>query len=109
MRFLVDNQLPKHLADWLGRRGHDCEHVLDVDLDESSDLQVWQYCGERGAVLVTKDEDFVYLAHRGGDRGRMIWVRLGNCRNAALIAALNGALDQMIDALEQGQRIVEIR
>jgi predicted nuclease of predicted toxin-antitoxin system len=60
-------------------------------------------------VVISKDEDFVFLANRPGDRGKLIWVRLGNCRNPALIAAFNRVHDQIFDALASGQRIVEVR
>jgi predicted nuclease of predicted toxin-antitoxin system len=60
-------------------------------------------------VVVSKDEDFVFLANRPSDRGRLVWVRLGNCRNAALVAAFDRTLDTVVEALASGQRIIEIR
>ncbi|MCC6682107.1 MAG: DUF5615 family PIN-like protein [Phycisphaeraceae bacterium] len=78
-------------------------------MDEAGDLEVWTRCLEVEATLVSKDEDFVFLANRPGDTGRLIWVRLGNCRNAALIEAFDRMLDEMLKALSGDQRIVEIR
>jgi predicted nuclease of predicted toxin-antitoxin system len=109
MKLLVDNQLPVLLAHYLRERGHECVHVLDIGLDEADDSDVWVRCLTEGRVLVSKDEDFVFLASRPRDAGRLIWVRLGNCRNAALIAAFERALDGLVHAFEAGQRIVELR
>ena len=106
---MIDNQLPIHLADWLRGQGHNCEHVAELGLDESTDLEVWTACQTRHAVLVTKDEDFVYLANRSGDRGRLVWVRLGNCRNKALIDAFQHNTIRIDDAIRNGQRIIELR
>jgi predicted nuclease of predicted toxin-antitoxin system len=65
-------------------------------------------CAE-GCIVVSKDEDFIALANRPGDTGRLIWVRLGNCRNAALLEAFDRVHDELARAFESGQRIVEVR
>ena len=109
MRLLFDNHLPVQLAVFLRWRGHECTHVCDVGLDEASDLEVWTYATREQWVVVSKDEDFVSLANRPGDSGRLIWVRLGNCRNAALIEAFDRVHDNLVSAFERGQRIVEVR
>ena len=109
MKFLIDNQLPVRLAVYLRSRGHECRHVLDEGLDEADDLTVWTRAHRVGYVLVTKDEDFIFLANRPSDTGRMIWVRLGNCRNDALIEAFDRVLESIVAAIEGGQRIVELR
>ena len=59
--------------------------------------------------MVSKDEDFVFLANRPGDTGRLRWVRLGNCRNVPLLAAFDRTRDAIIGAILSGQRIVELR
>jgi len=60
-RFLVDNQLPAALTRWLRDKGQEAEHVLDLNLGQSPDTQIWQRAAELGAVIVTKDEDFAQL------------------------------------------------
>lgn len=109
MKLLVDNQLPEALAAFLRGRGHECQHVIDMALDEVDDATLWSWCARGGWTLISKDEDFIFQANRPGDNGQLIWVRLGNCRNAALLKAFDVAHDSMISALEAGQRIVEIR
>jgi len=109
MRLLIDNQLPLQLAVHLRGMGDDCEHVFEIGLDEADDLQIWEHGGREGRIVVSKDEDFVFLANRSGENGRLIWVRLGNCRNAALMAAFDSERANIIRAFESGQRIVELR
>lgn len=82
MRFLVDNQLPDKLAAHLRGQGHDCAHVLGLGLDTADDVTVRAHASAHQQAVISKDEDFVYLALRPGDDGRLIWVRLRNCRNA---------------------------
>jgi predicted nuclease of predicted toxin-antitoxin system len=109
MKLLIDNQLPARLAAHLQTRGHECRHVGELGLDEASDVEVWNRAAAEGCVLVSKDEDFVFLANRQGDMGKLIWVRIGNCRNAALIEAFDRIHDQLVLAIDSGRRIVEVR
>jgi predicted nuclease of predicted toxin-antitoxin system len=107
--FLVDNQLPQALARFLASRGHEARHVLDLGMDEADDQVIWKYAGENGCVIVTKDEDFISLSLQTGTKNQVVWVRLGNCRTPALLAAFETALPKLTQALLQGDRVVELR
>ena len=109
MKLLVDNQLPVALARHLTSLGHECEHVEAVNLDAASDAEIWQYASQRGSVIVSKDEDFLYLASRGESAARLVWVRLGNCRTSALLEAFDRLWPSIEQALLSGERVVEIR
>lgn len=109
MTFLVDNQLPQALARFLVSRGHQAKHVLDLGLDEAGDAVIWKHAGENGFVIVTKDEDFISLSLQTGAKTQVVWVRLGNCRTPALLAAFETALPKLTRALQQGDRVVELR
>ena len=37
MHFLIDNQLPSVLAQWLRDRGHVAEHVREIGLNRAKD------------------------------------------------------------------------
>jgi predicted nuclease of predicted toxin-antitoxin system len=108
MRFLVDNQLPPSLARWLRDRGHDAEHVFASCLHLLDDRALWARALADDRIVVSKDEDFLFLAGQPGDRGRFLWVRLGNCRNDALIAAFATSFDTIIAAFDSGEIVVEL-
>ena len=55
MTFLVDNQLPEALCRFLNGEGHDCKHVLELHLDEASDLEIWMYAAREDWIVVSKD------------------------------------------------------
>jgi predicted nuclease of predicted toxin-antitoxin system len=109
VKFLVDNQLPTALTRFLASHGHDAEHVLDLRMDEADDRSIWTYVTSQKSVLITKDSDFLHLANRTGSSGSLIWVRIPNCRKAALLAAFERALPAVIDGLNAGDRVVELR
>ena len=109
MKFLVDNQLPPALAQYLRKRGFDCEHVLDVSLAKALDTEICRYAEEQARIIVSKDEDFLYLAIQPKATIRLLWVRLGNCRTAALLAAFDRLWPLIESSIKAGDRIIEIR
>ena len=110
MSLLVDNQLPVALARFLAANGWECSHVQDVGLDSVNDSIIWEYAKERGMAIVTKDEDFQILANRQGSiPPQVVWVRLGNCRKAALLDSFSKIIPSLRDLLATGNTVIEIR
>ena len=105
----MDNQLPTALARWLAARGTDAVHVLDIEFDATPDSEIWTRAILDGRIVVSKDEDFFHLAHRLGDVGSLLWIRVGNCRTAALLARFEAEWIAIEQAFASGQRIVELR
>lgn len=109
MKLLLDNQLPTGLAVFLSKKGMDCEHVLDVGLAEATDAKLCQYAFDNQRIIVSKDEDFLYLANRPRVKLQFVWVRLGNCRTAALLEAFESVWPRVESALRAGEQVIEIR
>ena len=109
MKFLVDHQLPVALARFIVTQGHPAEHVGDLGLKEADDRVIWQCAGTRGLVVVSKDEDFTFLAGVPGRTGKLVWVRIGNCRKRVLLEAFRAQLPRIVSELEAGSQIVELR
>ena len=107
-RFLVDEQLPPGLAIRLAARGHVAEHVNRIGPGGSGDKTIWAYAKHCGAVLVTKDEDFVAFARRDPTGPQVVWIRIGNIANDALWEKLDPVLNDVVASLESGDRIVEV-
>ncbi len=60
------------------------------------------------AVIVTKDEDFAIRSVRDSAPPAIVWVRLGNTRNKALLDSFVLLLPKIATALERGEKIVEL-
>ena len=108
-RFLIDAQLPHGLAQRLREQGHDAAHVRDTGLREALDFDIWRFAAERGMALVSKDEDFARLAQTDAGGPQVVWIRLGNTSNQKLWQTLQPVLGQIIEALERGDRLIEVR
>jgi predicted nuclease of predicted toxin-antitoxin system len=107
LRFLVDAQLPPALARRIAARGHAAEHVIDCGLAGAPDDAIWKHAASVGAVIITKDEDFAVrrLLQSGP---AVVWLRIGNTRRQALFARLDAEWPAIVEALAQGESLVEV-
>jgi predicted nuclease of predicted toxin-antitoxin system len=109
MKFVVDAQLPPMLARWLRQAGHEAQPVREIGLREAEDFDIWRHALAAGAVIVTKDEDFVGLAQQMVSGPVVIWLRVGNTSNPALMEWLAPRWPQVLAQLAQGHRLIEVR
>jgi predicted nuclease of predicted toxin-antitoxin system len=108
VKFLLDAQMPPALAVWLQEQGHDAQAVREVGLREASDSAIWAYALHNSAVIFTKDEDFAARAQQVQSGPVIVWLRVGNCSNAALRAWLQPRLPGIMQLVAQGSRLVEV-
>jgi predicted nuclease of predicted toxin-antitoxin system len=109
LEFIVDAQLPPALAGWLRDRGHRAAALRELGLTGADDRTVWELAVQRGAIVVTKDEDFAQLAARGSSGARVLWVRTGNVINRLLLVQFERAWSAIEAHLETGVTVVELR
>jgi predicted nuclease of predicted toxin-antitoxin system len=106
---LVDAQLPPALARWLCEQGHEAQHVEDVGLRNAEDGSIWEYALTVETVIVTKDEDFAERAARDSNSPVIVWLRIGNSTNHALLQWLWSRWPQVIMLLDNKHRLIEVR
>jgi predicted nuclease of predicted toxin-antitoxin system len=96
MTLWLDAQLPPLLAGWINSQGWGIEAVAirDLGLRDASDSVIFQAARAAGAIVMTKDRDFI---------------RLGNCSNAALQSVLMATLPQALAQLRGPEVWIEIR
>ncbi len=93
----------------LNDEGHQAEHVVDVGLGDAPDRDIWRYTLDHDAVIITKDEDFPNMQALTDDAPVIVWVRLGNTRRRALIERFQPLIDPIVEMIEAGNRLVELR
>jgi predicted nuclease of predicted toxin-antitoxin system len=69
---------------------------------------IWRHAARTKATLISKDEDFAALAARERSGPRVVWLRVGNISNDALWRIIDPHLDEIVQALNAGERVVEI-
>ncbi len=75
---------------------------------DAEDLEIFNKAKKANAVVMTKDSDFVSLLERFDSPPKIIWLTCGNTSNANLKIILSKTLQDAIDLLESGEKIVEI-
>ena len=107
----LDAQLPPVLARWINsqRFGLEAVPVRDIGLRDATDREIFRQARQAGALVMTKDRDFIDLLNQQGPPPRVIWLRLGNSSNAALQGVLRTTLSVAVDLLKGGEPWVEIR
>lgn len=108
MHFLIDAQLPPRLARRLVDLGHEALHVFELGLVSATDAEIWNAAVVRGAILVTKDQDFAVARAAASEGPPVIWVRLGNTNNDTLIARFVQALRSIEAAIGRADAVVEL-
>ena len=106
MRFLVDAQLPPALARWLTDNGHDADHVMNVLSADAEDAALVKYAAANGAVIVTKDADFLLLVPNPPPQ--LLLVTSGNASNRILLQRFASQFEAAMASLAGGSAIVEI-
>jgi predicted nuclease of predicted toxin-antitoxin system len=109
MQFLVDAQLPRAICAVLAHPDHDVAHVKDVLPLDVADADIWRMALAEARVIVTKDEDFARRLQSTGAGPQIVWIRIGNCSNAALVVALTPIWARVCDLLASGEKLIEVR
>lgn len=108
INFLIDAQLPTGLARNLEGRGFRANHVNQIGLGVAEDEKIWAYARKTGATLMTKDQDFVSFCRRESTGPSVVWIRLGNIANQPLWRTIDPILEEIVEALNAGERVVEV-
>ena len=108
MKFLVDAQLPKRFAGWLGESGHDAVHTFDLPQgNRTPDAVLNEIAFREERIVVSKDGDFVESLLVTGQPFRLLLISTGNISNLDLETLVRTNLPA-IEASFAGSRFVEL-
>lgn len=109
MNFLIDAQLPPALARLIISFGQKAVHVEEIGILLSTDQAIWNYAVTNAQTIITKDEDFKnLLLLTSTQKTPVVWVRIGNCSNAALTTWFQPLFPQILTQLEHGELLIEL-
>jgi predicted nuclease of predicted toxin-antitoxin system len=112
VKLLFDQNLSRHLVTRLAMEYPDSAHVAALELDTATDTEIWDYAGEHGYIIVSKDSDFRQLAFLNGPPPKAIWLRVGNMTpndiHQILIAGFD-AIERFANTEDEALLILEPR
>ncbi len=81
---LLDENLSPRLIAKIAPYFPGCLHVLHAGLDNSPDLEIWDFAKTKKLSIVTKDKDFLTLLEKHGHPPKILHLSLGNVRVATI-------------------------
>ena len=106
MNIWLDAQLSPAVAAWITARfSITATPLRDLGLRDSTDREVFLAARRAGVIVMTKDEDFVFLLEELGAPPQIIWLTTSN---AQLNQILNEAGSRTFELLANGEPLVEI-
>ena len=105
VRFHLDENMPKAIADGLRRRGIDVTTSADAGLISASDAEQLAFALSEQRVVITRDQDFLRLAAQGIEHAGLVYWTERQRSIGQLIRALD-ALTLDAKAEELGGRVI---
>ena len=110
MKLWLDAHLSPRLASWLEEMFDLSVLAIQADtsLVSSKDRAIFLAAKDAGAVVMTKDRDFVDLLDWLGPPPQVIWLTCGNTSNRMLRRILSATLRDALKLIQNGEPLVEI-
>ena len=109
MKVWVDAQLSPAIARWMKSQFTvEASPVRDLHLHTAKDRDIFMAARKAGAVIMSKDSDFVRLLEVNGKPSQIVWLTCGNTSNAHLQKILLEAWPKASSMLLSGEPLVEI-
>ena len=111
MKLLFDQNLSRHLVTRLAIEFPDSRHVTQLDLETATDSEIWEFAGQNGYVIVSKDSDFRQLAFLNGPPPKAIWLRVGNTTTSdihRLLADSHETMTSFAEAADEALLVLDL-
>ena len=112
MKLLFDQNISFRIVKKIQDSFPGSKQVSQVGLNQTSDINIWEYARENGFSIVTFDSDFYDLCLLRGIPPKIIWLRCGNTSTNNILQILLNEEDHIISFLtdreDQTQHCLEI-
>lgn len=109
MTLWVDAQLSPRIATWLSANfGISASPLRKLGLRDAEDVDIFEAARKAGAVVLTKDSDFVELQQRLGAPPKIIWLTCGNTSDLELQRIFTKHFVTARQMLDGGDVLVEV-
>lgn len=109
MKFIIDAHLPMALKNWLIDRGHDAIHTRELpEKNATDDMEIIRIADSENRIVTSKDRDFYSHHALFGRPERILMITTGNIINRDLIQLFEENFDEIENAFEQGNIVVEL-
>lgn len=78
MKLLFDQNISFRVIKKISSAYPEAKQVRELELENCSDREIWEFAKTNGYSIVTFDADFYDLANLNGHPPKIIWLRTGN-------------------------------
>jgi len=108
MKFIVDAQLPKTLAQFLREKGFDVIHTSELpDGNDTTDAEINRLSLAEKRIVISKDGDFYDSFTATKEPYKLLHIKTGNIKNSQLIELFEKNLELIIAELSESS-VVQI-
>ncbi|RXK88292.1 hypothetical protein EST62_03845 [Chlorobaculum sp. 24CR] len=110
MTIWIDAQLSPSLAAWISRTFTiiEAKSLSSLGLQRADDNAIFEAARKAGAVVLSKDSDFLKLVDQLGVLPQILWIICGDMLSARMREVLEKSLDKALELLRNGEPVVEI-
>lgn len=88
MKLLFDQNISFRIVKKLQGRFKGSGQVRTLGLENSTDLEIWNYAKTHAFTIVTFDTDFYDIANLNGHPPKILWLRMGNSTTQNILNSL---------------------
>ena len=103
MKLLFDQNISYRIISKLSTTYSDVFAIKELHLENSKDIEIWNYSKTNDFTLVTFDSDFFDLATLYGHPPKIVWLRLGNISTGELTMYLENKYSIIKEFIESPQ------
>ena len=109
MTVWVDAQLSPSLAPWMEELGIGASSIQDLGLEGAKDTVIFERARLAGAVILTKDADFVEIVRQRGPPPSILWLTMGNTITVRVQELLMECWPRVRLGLARGEALIELK
>jgi predicted nuclease of predicted toxin-antitoxin system len=106
VKLLFDHNISHKLVARLADIFPDSSQTRLLNLSRTNDSQLWLIAKTHHFVFVSKDRDVAELAVFRGAPPKVIWLRMGNCKTAAIERTMRANVGVIEDFVTDPERVV---
>ena len=88
MKLLFDQNISFRVIQKIAHVYDSALQVVELGLQNNTDISIWEYAKENDFTIVTFDSDFYDIANIKGHPPKIIWLRIGNTRTEGIAQTL---------------------
>lgn len=101
MKLLFDQNISFRVVNRVQNNFTQARQVRQLGLENTSDIEIWQYAKDNDYTIVTFDSDFFDLCSIKGHPPKIIWLRLGNTSTNYIADIINQKAEMISDFIEK--------